>query len=254
MRGAHLLVLASPARTDSHNRDLAMVLALVAGVLNSVGFLAVGFYTSHMTGITAGVADHVVLGGARIVGFGLLSIASFLLGVMVCAWLFNWARLRKRSDRYALVLTVEAVLISFIAVVADLLVWNHRDLLLVSGLCLTMGLQNALITKVAQSPVRTTHVTGMLTDLGIELGKITYRNRRPEFEPVRGDLRKLGMLCAMVGLFALGGVVGASGYLWVGYAFMFAPAALLFAIAVPTVLRRRQPEPIGPISTGGPPG
>ncbi|MFX4396989.1 YoaK family protein, partial [Acinetobacter baumannii] len=43
-------------------------------------------------------------------------------------------------------------------------------------LCFIMGLQNAIITKVSQARIRTTHVTGITTDIGIELGKLAYWN------------------------------------------------------------------------------
>lgn len=45
-----------PERTDRANRHLAYFLALLAGVLNSVGFVAVAQYTSHMTGVIAHLA------------------------------------------------------------------------------------------------------------------------------------------------------------------------------------------------------
>lgn len=41
-------------------------------------------------------------------------------------------------------------------------------------LCYVMGLQNALITKISHAEIRTTHVTGLVTDLGIEMGKLIY--------------------------------------------------------------------------------
>ena len=59
----YLLTVAGPVRTPHHNVQLAALLALNAGVLNSVGFVAVSVYTSHMTGLTASVADQLVLGG-----------------------------------------------------------------------------------------------------------------------------------------------------------------------------------------------
>lgn len=235
-----LALLAADERTATRNRDLAMVLALVAGVLNSVGFVAVGFYTSHMTGITAGVADHLVIGGLRIAAMGLLALGSFIAGAMVCAIQFNWARRRARADRFALVLITEAVLVLGIGLVADQLTGPVRDEVLVAALCLVMGLQNALITKVSAAAIRTTHVTGMVTDIGIELGKLLYRNRLLGADPVRADLGKLGMLAALVLLFFIGGLLGAIGYLWIGFRTLLAPAVVLIALALPPLLGWRR--------------
>ena len=76
----YLLNVAGPRRTPALNRHLAYLLALVAGVLNSVGFVAVAVYTSHMTGLTAMVADHLVLGDLRLVAVGVLAVLAFTAG------------------------------------------------------------------------------------------------------------------------------------------------------------------------------
>ena len=142
----HLLRVAGPHRTPALNAQLAGLLALVAGILNSVGFVAVTVYTSHMTGITASLADHLVLGGAGVVGTAACALASFVLGSMACAWIFNWGRRRRLRGRYALVLVVEAVLILCFGLLADSSTWSHDELLFVGVLCFTMGLQNAELT------------------------------------------------------------------------------------------------------------
>ena len=67
---ARVVRLAGANRTARRNRWLAAVLTLVAGTLNSVGFVAVSVYTSHMTGITASIADHLVLGSLALVVIG----------------------------------------------------------------------------------------------------------------------------------------------------------------------------------------
>ncbi|HSP60935.1 MAG TPA: YoaK family protein [Ornithinimicrobium sp.] len=230
--------LAGPARSQRVNRHLAYHLAWTAGVLNSVGFVAVGFYTSHMTGITASVADHLVLGGWAVVAVGLLALVAFLLGAMACAVQFHWARRRERwhDRRFALVLLTEALLVLLIGAVADLVPGPQRQWPLVAALGFVMGLQNALITKVSEATIRTTHVTGMVTDIGIELGKGLYRNRLDGASPVRADLERLHMHGALVGLFFLGGVMGALGYLASGVVVLLVPAALLLTIAVPPLL------------------
>ncbi|WP_235529270.1 YoaK family protein [Phycicoccus sp. Root101] len=233
---AHLVGAADAARSEQANRHLANLLALIAGTLNSVGFVAVSVYTSHMTGLTASVADHLVLGAYSVVGVGLLAIGSFVLGAMACAVLFNWGRRRGLRGRYANVLVVEALLVLVFGGAADLLVWRHRTMVFVAVLCFTMGLQNAIITKISQAQIRTTHVTGMVTDIGIELGKLVYRSRRAGLEPVRADLSKLSMLSVLVGLFFVGGLVGAAGYLAIGFPVLLVPAVVLLAVALPPVL------------------
>lgn len=234
--GRYLLDVAGANRTDRANRHLAYLLALIAGILNSVGFVAVSVYTSHMTGLTASVADHLVLRSYAVVGVGLLAIGAFVAGAMVCAVLFNWGRRRDLRARYANVLVLEALLVLTFGGAADLLVWRHRTAVFVAVLCFTMGLQNAIITKISQAQIRTTHVTGMVTDIGIELGKLAYRSRRPGLEPVHADLAKLSMLSLLVGLFFAGGVAGAAGYLAIGFPVLLAPALVLLVAALPPLV------------------
>lgn len=226
----YLLEVAGARRTPELNRHLALLLALVAGILNSVGFVAVSFYTSHMTGLTATVADAIVMWRPAVVLSGVVAISSFVVGAMACAVIFNWGRRRGMHSRYANVLLVEGGLMLLFGLLAEELTWQHRSLVFIAVLCLTMGLQNATITKISGAQIRTTHVTGMVTDIGIELGKFAYRNRLRDADPVVGDRNKLGMLASLVGLFFLGGVIGAAGYLWIGFAFLV-PTALVLLVA-----------------------
>src|SRR5205807_9288778 len=85
-------------------------------------------------------------------------------------------------------------------------------------LCYLMGLQNAIITKVSHAEIRTTHMTGNTTDLGIELGKLFYWNLDgSSAERVVANREKLRVHAALIGLFVLGGVAGALGFKHVGY-------------------------------------
>lgn len=232
----YLLDAAGPDRTERANRHLAVLLALIAGTLNSVGFVAVSVYTSHMTGLVASVADNLVLGSYAVVRVGLAAIVAFVAGAAVCAILFNWARRRDLRSRYAAILVMEAVLILVFGGLAGSLTWSHRTWVYITVLGFTMGLQNAIITKISAAQIRTTHVTGMITDVGIELGKWVYRSRLPDLPPVRADLGKLAMLSAIVGSFFVGSVLGAGGYLRLGFPVLVVPALLLLLAAAPTVI------------------
>lgn len=231
---------AGSERSYAANRQLALLLAVIAGMLNSVGFVAVSLYTSHMTGMVASTADALTVGTWSVVGLHALAVASFVIGAATCAIVFNWGRRRHREARYANVLGVQAALVLTIAVTADHLRWHHRAWVIVPVLCFTMGLQNAIITKISSAQIRTTHVTGMITDIGIELGKLLYRNRTAGLLPVRPDLPKLRMLTELVALFFLGGVIGSASYVTFGFATLLAPAVLLVLVAAPPVLIDRR--------------
>ena len=96
-------------------------------------------------------------------------------------------------------------------------------------LCFIMGLQNALITKISNAEIRTTHVTGLVTDIGIELGKLLYFNGADAPTKIVANRRKLRIHLTLVGCFFIGGVVGAVGFKTWGYV-TSVPLALLLAV------------------------
>lgn len=228
--------IAGPHRTPRNNLQLALMLAAVAGALNSVGYFAIATYTSHMTGIVSAIADHLVDNRWSVVRLGLAAVASFLAGAALCAVIFNWGRRRHRDARYANVLVLEALLILLIGALAERLTWQHRIWVYLPVLCLTMGMQNAIITKLSGAQIRTTHVTGMITDIGIELGKLGYRSRKPGEPPVTADRRKLVSLTMLVVAFFGGSIFGAAGYLTFGFEVLIAPALALLIVASPPLL------------------
>ena len=101
-------------------------------------------------------------------------------------------------------------------------------------LCFMMGLQNAVITKLSNAVIRTTHLTGIITDLGIELGKLLYWNRHTlQEEPaVMADRDRLMVLTMLISSFFGGGVFGALGFKYIGYALTIPLALLLALLAV----------------------
>lgn len=143
------------------------------------GFLAVGQYTSHMTGIVSAVTDDLVLRNLTLAIAGILAFITFIAGAASTAIFINWARRRHLHSEYAISIAVEALLLLLFGIVGANL--NHLVELMVPAtvLLLTyiMGLQNAIMTKISRAEIRTTHMTGVITDLGVELGRLLYWNR-----------------------------------------------------------------------------
>ena len=234
--GAYGRELTGATRSERGNAHLAYVMAFVAGAINSVGFVAVAIYTSHMTGMTAMVSDQLAAGQWLLLLPPGTAILAFLAGSATTAILFNWMRRREASARFAVVLVLEALLVLLFGLLANDLDAAGAELLIIALLGFVMGLQNALITKVSGARIRTTHVTGMVTDIGIEIGKALYRNKRLDTPPVEHDSAKLMLLSSLVGLFLVGGVVGALGYAWIGYPTVIPFAVVLLAAGLLPVL------------------
>src|SRR5436309_9534990 len=153
-------------RTTQANIRLGAVLAFVAGATNAGGFLAVGQYTSHMTGLLSSIADHLVLGQFSLAVAAAGAILAFVGGAMTTAVLVNWGLRRDLQSAYGLPLLLESgALLVFGMSGASIGVFEPLFLpLTVVLLCFIMGLQNAVITKISRAEIRTTHVTGLVTD------------------------------------------------------------------------------------------
>ena len=224
-------------RTASTNRLLGALLAFNAGAINAGGFLVVGMYTSHMTGFASMISDMLVLGSFTVAIGAAGALLAFVAGAACTAVLVNWARQNHLRSEYALPLLLEAGLLLVFGLLGATL--NRQTPfavpLTVLVLAFTMGLQNALVSKISASQIRTTHMTGVITDMGIELGKLFYWNQgaRPPELQVRANRIKLRLYAMLLGAFMAGGVVGAAGFKYLGFVWVLPMAGLLLLMSLP---------------------
>jgi len=193
-----------------------------------------------MSGVASAMADHAAVGEMGLAAAGLSAMLAFVAGAACTAVLVNWGRRRQMHSEYALPLMVESALLVCFGAMGRRFEAHHWLLVpaTVGLLCFTMGLQNAIITKISQHEIRTTHVTGMVTDIGIELGRLIYWNRgvHPGRQEVRADRDNLGLLISLVGLFVIGGILGAIGFEHVGFVVTLPLAAVLLLLAAVPVM------------------
>ena len=238
--------LTGRVRSGKANRSLGFALAFIAGAINAGGFLAVHQYTSHMTGIVSSMADNVALGTFDAALAGLGALLSFVVGAACSAILVNFARQRNMHSEYALPLMVEAVLLLGFGLMGGRLALVDDGpfvSLIVMLLAFIMGLQNAVITKLSNAEIRTTHITGIVTDIGIELGKFAYRNAEGAtgVRRVAANRPRLQLLATLAACFFIGGLAGALGFSHLGYVATVPLALALVALAsVPVVDDLRQ--------------
>ena len=231
---ARLHVEAGVVRTSQSNLRLAVLLSFVAGATNAGGFLAVGLYTSHVTGLFSSIADNLILGNILLTLGAVTAVVAFLLGAMTTAMLINWGLRINLQSAYCLPLLLEAFMLLVFGVFGASI--KAVSILLapvtVVILCFIMGLQNALITKISKSEFRSTHLTGVVTDLGIELGKLVYVNDASLPTKVLANRPKLRALTWLLCSFMVGGVVGALAFKYLGYTMTL---ALAFIVLIPAV-------------------
>jgi uncharacterized membrane protein YoaK (UPF0700 family) len=183
-----------------------------------------------MSGIVSAMADNLALGSVSLLMAGLFAMLSFLAGATCTSVMVRWARQRSLRSEYALPLILEAFLLFAFGFTGH--VFESKEVLgTVALLCFTMGLQNAIVTKISGAVIRTTHLTGMVTDVGIKLGRMVYGHlsRTPPLAHV--DTGKLTLLTSLIALFFGGGVIGALGFRHIGFLFTVPLALVLLVLA-----------------------
>ena len=164
-------------RTLKHNLRIASLLSFVAGIVNVVGFLAVKRLTTNVTGHFAFFVDEILKLNFWEGFIFFLYIFFFFLGSFVSNLLVEI--ISKKSDRliYIIPTIIESIILSLLAVFGQFLISKNPDLLACS-LLFAMGLQNSLVTTISNATVRTTHLTGLFTDLGIEISQLFFYKQK----------------------------------------------------------------------------
>jgi uncharacterized membrane protein YoaK (UPF0700 family) len=191
----------------------AWVLAFIAGIINVVGLL--GFEhqaVTHLTGNTSMLASALAsLDVPGILHFAAV-IGSFVAGTILSGFIIQDSTLQL-GRRYGVALILESVLLCLAVPLLD----RHNVCGLYAAAC-ACGLQNAMASTYSGTVVRTTHISGMFTDLGIFLG-----------HALRGlpvDTKRLRMCVLVISGFLCGGIAGTLGYHAIGFSILFIPAGI----------------------------
>lgn len=208
-------------RTDRENRQLAAFLASNAGFVNSASFVLIGVFTSHTTGNVGRLADQLARGDFALAGSAAVLVTAFFFGAFVASMAIESNVFRRLPYTYAALMVAEATLLAlFLGATHMIRNGVGRDL---SGalLCFAMGLQNSLVTRVSGAIVRTTHLTGVITDLGIESARwfrfwranvgarLNLRLAIGIGPPEKPAAAKIALLLTIAGSFISGSIAGA---------------------------------------------
>ncbi|HTE12615.1 MAG TPA: YoaK family protein [Chitinophagaceae bacterium] len=200
------------ARTLKHNLKIASLLSFVAGIVNVAGLLSVQILTTNITGHFAFFVDETFkLNFLKGLVF-LLFIIFFFLGSFVSNFLVEIITRKGERFIFAVPIAIETVILSLIAIFGERYVLDQPNLI-ACCLLFAMGLQNSLVTKISNAVVRTTHLTGLVTDLGIELSQLFFYNTLEERAKLFSSI-KLRM--TIIGFFFIGGIVGGIFYERIG--------------------------------------
>ena len=227
-----MLIHEGSARTNKFDSRLAVSLAAIAGALNAAVFDAAGFFSGNMTGNVSALSDRIA-SGRPMAALGFLAIIiSFIFGATISSLLINAGRRKKIAGIYAYSIMLEAMLLALLGIIDITLSGLWRNAVIIVGLSFLMGLQNAVVTRISNARVRTTHVSGMATDIGIEIGNLLdlIRGKAASDNEInsRSNLR---LHIQTVASFLTGGIFGVILYHVIGGALFVGAATILFFIA-----------------------
>ncbi len=210
-------------RTHEHNVKIATLLSFIAGAVNVIGFISIQRLTTNVTGHFAFFVDDM-FNLKFYEGFVFfLFVFSFFFGAFVSNTLIELVD--KKGDRNIFIFPV-ALEISIIVIVAFTgyyLRENSPNIIAVM-LLFSMGLQNSLVTKISNAVVRTTHLTGLFTDLGIEVSQLIFYTNKQQREKLFSNI-SLRMIIII--FFFTGGIIGGLLYSQIQFYALLVPAFLL---------------------------
>lgn len=195
-------------RTFKHNLRIASLLSFVAGVVNVAGFLSVQKFTTNITGHFALFVDEVFSREFWNSFHFFLYILFFFLGSFFAG--FSVEMMHKINDKmiYRIPILVESSILSLVAIFGTVMI-DYSPNTVAYALLFAMGLQNALVTKISNSIVRTTHLTGLFTDLGIEISQLFFYKEMEQKKKLTSSIR---LRFTIISFFFLGGVFGGIMY------------------------------------------
>lgn len=210
------------SRTYGHNLRLAALLSFIAGMVNISGVLSVKVLTTNVTGHFAYFAEEVAEKRYVNAIVFLLYILCFLLGSFASNFLIELVGKRNIRISHAPPMLIEIFMLITIGI------WGVRIEAGQTIACLllfTMGMQNSLVTQVSQSTVRTTHLTGLFTDLGIELSQLFFYKEEGQQYKLK---KSIYLRLTIIAFFFIGCVSG--GFLYKVYALKTLLCAAFFLI------------------------
>ncbi len=203
------------------------VLAFIAGTINTVGFL--GFQhqgVTHLTGSTTLLGIATATGNLPNLTHLAAIIGSFLVGSIFGGILIPEDHL-KLGNSYGIALLIESLLLCM--AVPALENGNSLGDYLASCAC---GLQNGMASNYSGAILRTTHVSGIFTDLGMFIGHIIRR--------IPVDMRRVYLCIILLVSFFSGASLGAIGFAHFSYQTLYFPAVLTGGVGLAFRLYRHK--------------
>lgn len=220
----------SNSRTLADNMRLGSLTAFSAGMVNVTSIFIFFAFTSNVTGHYAILAQEIAKGNWYQAAVVFLWIGLFFFGNFTSnLFIINNHSLRGRYLAHAIPLILEILCLLFVGIYLE---YYYSDTLketeiMVGTMLFAMGLQNGLTASISNSTVKTTHLTGLTTDLGILFSMLTKKEYRESIE-VKA---KTKLLLTIMISYMTGGVTAGLVYLYVGN-FVFYAVSIVLGIVI----------------------
>ncbi|MBG6111399.1 uncharacterized membrane protein YoaK (UPF0700 family) [Flavobacterium sp. CG_23.5] len=212
-------------RTFIHNLRLATLLSFVAGIVNVTGVLSIKTLTTNVTGHFAYFAEEVMKHNySAAITFFVFTIF-FLIGSFTSNFLAELISKKHPDLSHVIPISLEIIVLIAVGVFG-----GESQLSSLAGkwiafsMLFAMGIQNSLVTKISQSTVRTTHLTGLFTDLGIELSQLFFYKKPEETKKLKTSIY---LRLSIIIFFFLGCFSGGFMYLFLEMKTLFLAAFFL---------------------------
>lgn len=215
-------------RSTKENLLLAASTAYASGATNVASVMAFFAFTSNVTGHVAIFAEEVVKGHWHQVLIVLIWLLLFLFGAFLANFMITSIAKKGRYLSHAAPALLEIIVLIVIAIYGH---FHYEETLketeyMVGGLLFCMGLQNGMVSTITGGIVKTTHVTGLFTDLGAELAQWVHPNS-PRSEVL---IDRLKLRFTILSFYLIGGLAAGAIFLAMDFLVFFMVIGVLFFI------------------------
>jgi uncharacterized membrane protein YoaK (UPF0700 family) len=210
-------------RSLRENLMLASSTAMVSGMTNVVGLMAFLAFTTNVTGHVANLSKHIVEQNFGEILIFILWLFMFFAGAFLSSFIVRSLQDKSYYRAHSIPIIIEILVLLFVAIYGHNFyreTQTEREIV-IAVILFSMGLQNSLVSTISGGLIKSSHLTGLFTDLGSEVAEWLHPNAE-KTEVVRN---KIYIRLTVLAFYLLGGIIG-------GYFFNLYDFAVFYCIPV----------------------
>ncbi|MNJ84586.1 hypothetical protein D3C87_20430 [compost metagenome] len=218
----------SHSRSFQDNLKLGIFTAIIAGMVNVASLVLFYSFTSNLTGHFAILAQEIADGKWFQMLIVLFWILLFFAGSFLSNNLIINSTKKNAFISHSIPMILEILCFVFVGIYGQFFYTETltQTEILVSVLLFSMGLQNGLTASISNFQVKTTHLTGLTTDLAIHLSMLTKKKYRLNKQVVE----KTKLMAAIMGSYLVGGILSGLIIHYVHFQVFYAISAAMLGV------------------------